>query len=321
MGKSIDKKFTAITLTLNACIDRTIWVDRLTPGALHRVLHSRSDSSGKGINVSKALQRWGISTHAIVVVGGMSGEQIRQDLSELGLPAQFVQVRGETRINVKVIEESHGRMTELNERGAPVREKDLSEVEASIERVADDADWLVLSGSLPPGAPSDYYGQLGARYRDRLSVALDAEGDALALGLQAHPALIKPNLSEMETLLGRPLRSPDAWYQACAELQQQGVERVVLSLGEQGAVFAGTIDEGVYWAKSRPVTVKSLAGCGDIMLAATIQGMSRRWSWRDIARFATAAATAAATLEGTTAPTLDQVQAMLDGITLTRLSD
>ena len=123
-----------VTVTLNPAIDRTIWVDRLDPGALHRVQKSRSDVGGKGINVSRALRLWGARTRVVAVVGGEAGKTIRRSLESEGLPGDFITIPGESRINTKVIEAHAGRLTELNEAGPHLDPDVPSQVAEAVAR-------------------------------------------------------------------------------------------------------------------------------------------------------------------------------------------
>lgn len=303
-----------LTVTLNPAIDRTIWIEGLSPGDLHRVRRSQTDVGGKGINVSRALRGWGSKTQVVAVLGGENGSVIQRTLEAEGLSGAFIMLEGESRTNIKVIEEPTGRMTELNEAGPGLKAAGLDDVAAAIVERLGAARWLVLSGSLPPGAPTDAYRRLieaAKARRPDLPVALDTSGAALRLGLQGAPSLIKPNRDEMEQLLGRRLGDdPGQWKRAADEVRAKGIDRVVLSLGAQGALFAGGADEGSLWARSEPVKVASPTGCGDTLLAATLFALCQGWTWERCARFAVAAATAAATLPGTAFPSLEQIGEM-----------
>jgi 1-phosphofructokinase len=309
-----------LTVTLNPAIDRTIWVDQLKPGELHRAARSSVDAAGKGINVSRALRRWGMPTEIVAVLGGRTGEAIQQALLSEGLEGCFLPAHGESRTNVKVVEAPTGRMTEFNEMGPPMGPAGLDRVIQALSQRLERADWLVLSGSLPRGTPPEAYQRIieaARRARPGMPVALDASGEALRLGLAAAPGLIKPNRHEMEELLNRPLPDLKAWKEAALEVQAAGVERVVLSLGADGALFAAA--EGCYWAKSKPVEVKSPTGCGDTLLAATLYALGQKRAWEECARFAVAAATAAAMLPGTQFPALEEIGAALAGVTVRRV--
>ena len=309
-----------LTVTLNPAVDRTVWVERLIPGRLHRIKAGRSDAAGKGINVSRALAGWGAETEAVALLGGATGELIRRALEDAGVPGRFIAIAGESRVNTKIIEEATGQLTELNEAGPVVTELELDAVAEAISARVPAVSWLVLSGSLPPGVEPRAYRTLIQRARagrSDLPVALDASGEAFALGLEAKPDIVKPNREEMEQLVGGSVERLEDRIEAVRKVRAMGVKRVVLSLGAEGAIFGGP--EGLICAKSKPVEVKSSTGCGDTLLAATLYGLTLGWPWERCAVFAVAAATAAAMLEGTAFPTLAQIAEAEKGVAITAL--
>lgn len=309
---------TAVTLTLNPCVDRTVWLPSVTLGELNRVKRSRVDYSGKGVNVAKALHGWGRPVVAVGILAGETGRRIEADLNRTGIDSRFLYVPGESRTNIKLIDEASGSMTEINEAGVPVDPETLSQLVDLIAPLAAEARFLVLSGSLPPGVPAEYYADLIRQVGARTHVVLDTSGEALRRGIRARPAMVKPNQAEAKEWLGTPLEGPEDWVSACRAMQRHGVEWVILSLGADGAVFASERD-GLWWARSEPVVVRSLAGCGDTLVAAAIMGEAEGWRWSETAAFAVAAATVAATLEGTTFPERDQVERAVGAVTLERL--
>lgn len=136
-------------------------------------------------------------------------------------------------------------------------------------------DLVVLSGSLPAGAPADTYRRWTERCRQASArVFLDADGEALARGLQAGPYLIKPNRDELSRLVGRPLSSCADIAEAAQGLFAYGVRKIVVSLGGEGALY---LTEGKMWqAQAVPVPVGSTVGAGDSMLAALALAAQRQ---------------------------------------------
>ena len=301
-------------MTLNPSLDRTLWVDRLEPGSLHRVALSREHPSGKGVNVSLALHAWGEPTRVCAVVGGRTGERIRQALDRAGIPHDLVTCDGETRTNTKVIERISGRLTEFNEPGPRVAPEIADQVMEAVARGRKEASYVALSGSLPPGVDPDCYKAMIERLKRGGPVALDASGPALKEGIKAGPDLVKPNVEELESLAGKELPRLEDRLWALQRVHEMGVRMVALSMGPDGALFSD--GRRVAWAKSEPVDVKSPVGCGDVLLAGLLFALKRSWDWSACARFAVAAATAAAMQEGTEPPPFSEVQAALDIVTV-----
>ena len=141
-----------VTLTLNPSVDRTVEVETLARGEVLRALGVRVDPGGKGINVSRALASHGIPTRAVVTIGGAEGEHLIALLRGTGIDVVPVPIAGAIRSNITVVEPD-GTTTKLNEPGAELTADELNAVFGAVELAIASADWLVASGSLPPGTP------------------------------------------------------------------------------------------------------------------------------------------------------------------------
>lgn len=141
-----------ITVTMNPAIDKTVDIDRLERGDLNRIKRVELDAGGKGINVSKTIKELGGSSIATGFLGGNSGQIIRQVLKDWGVETDFVEVDGETRTNLKVVEKM-GEVTELNEPGPEVTEAQLEALMLKLEGYAGADTLFVLAGSIPKGVP------------------------------------------------------------------------------------------------------------------------------------------------------------------------
>ena len=186
-----------VTLTANPSVDRTIEVDVLRPGTVIRARASRVDAGGKGVNVARALAAHGCEATAVLPSGGAEGAQLEALLAGAGLDLRTVRIAGSIRANVTVVE-ADGTTTKLNEPGPGLSQAELDALAVTLTDAAAQADWVVLSGSLPPGAPVGWYAglirQLGGT---GLRVAIDSSGPPLAMAIAARPDLIKPNREEL----------------------------------------------------------------------------------------------------------------------------
>lgn len=304
------------TVTANPSVDKYLFLDRFRHGGLNRVARVEVYPSGKGINVSLALLGLGVRSTVVAQAAGRAGEFVEQSVRALGLDTVFSYTSGETRTNIKLVESMLPQVTEINEPGPLAEAQDVARFTQCVLAQADAADMLVFSGSLTPGMPSSFYADLARRLGDRgVLVAVDTEGDALRLALGAGPCWIKPNRAEVEGLLGRRLASRNDFGCAAQEMMIMGAERVVISDGASGALFASA--DGVVWARfGGTIQASSPFGCGDAMLAGTLLAWDSGRSLHEIARFAVAVATAAAMCEGTTFATHDQVEEIIDLVQL-----
>ena len=273
----------------------------------------RTDAGGKGINVAQALKKFGEEVLALGFLAGSNGHFITRALADSGINADFLDVPGETRVNLKIRDPLCGTETELNEPGFQVSPVHLEALKQKIREYAAACEVVVFSGSLPPGAPPEIFAELMTIARALgAKCMLDTAGPALSRGLEACPLLIKPNRAEVEGLVQRSLSTRRELAEAARQVLKMGAEEAVISLGADGAVAANH----QYWLSARPpsVTPRSSVGAGDAMVAAMAYGEVKHLSFRDSFSLAIAASAAAVTLEGSKLADLPQIQSLLSQV-------
>lgn len=288
------------TVTLNPSVDRTLHFEALTLGAVNRATATRTDWSGKGVNVSQALHSLGVPTVMTGFVAGAYGHVLVEKLKTQGYVCAFLEVQGETRSNITVIDLATGTATKLNEPGPTVTVEDIARFEAHLLGLVRPGDLCVFCGSLPAGAPPGTY----ARFIRALSAmgvpsVLDTSGTALKVGCDAGPWLIKPNALEAQELLGRPLEE-GRWAEAALAMRASGPENVLLTLGAQGAIWAE--DKALWWAEPPAIHEVSNIGAGDAALAGALYAWQAGLPPEEYARWAAATGTAKALCDGTQMP-------------------
>lgn len=277
-------------VALNAAIDKTYVVPTFPRGLATRIPEMHVYPGGKGINVARGVAQLGERAIATGFVGGFNGAYIREALTAQGVPHDFVDIAGESRLCLNVLHDG-GASTELIEPGPAVDSSALDRMERRIRALAERADIVAFSGSAPEGAPPDLYARWIAIAREAGAAAyLDASGELLALGAAAKPDFVKPNEAEVAALLGRPAAS-EAELLACArELVAGGVGIAAITLGGAGAIVASR--EGVYRVYAPKLDVVSAVGCGDAFVAGMAVGALRRRPLLERVRLAAAAASA-----------------------------
>jgi len=258
------------TLTVNPSIDRTISVDRLRIGSSVLATATTVEPAGKGVNVSRALALNGLHTTAIFPLGDV-------DRGGFGSLAETMNVRpvrvaGELRTNVTIVE-ADGCITRVKEVGPQISSEDVECLLATTVDAALSSNWVVASGSLPPGTSLSIYRDLATRLEGTgARLAVDTSGDALEATVGSPVALLKPNRKELAELVGAPIETLGDVVDAAIALQLRAAEVVIVSLGSDGAVLADK--DGVRFGSTAVEAVGNTVGSGDAMLAGFIAGKS-----------------------------------------------
>lgn len=287
-----------ITVTLNPAVDKTVALDKLTPGEVNRVTLVRLDPGGKGLNVSRVIRELGGASIATGFVSGSIGRSIEHSLNEVGIADDFIHTAGQSRTNTAIFEKSTGETTTLNEAGPEISPRHVEELYKKVSGRLVAGDWLVLAGSIPPGVPAEIYAELisAAKKKGALTV-LDADGDPLRLGVKAGPFMIKPNRHELSALLGTEPKTVADYLAAARDLQGLGIPVVIISLGSDGAV---AVKEQEAWQVVPPkVIALGAVGPGDSMVAGVVLDLSRKRAFADSLRLGAAAAAATVMMPGT----------------------
>jgi 1-phosphofructokinase len=304
-----------VTLTANPSLDRTLALPGpLTRGGVARLAPSSTEPGGKGVNVARAVAAAG--GDVVTVLPAADDDPIVRALRGLDLPMATVPIATPVRTNY-TLAEPDGTTTKLNEPGAPLDEEARGALTIAMHQHAEGASWVVLSGSLPPGTPLDWYADLVRSLRDTgAKIAVDtSEAPLLALlagGPDAAPDLLKPNSEELAQLSGVPeahLTANRATALAAVDtLHARGVAEVLLTLGADGALLSCA--EGVWAATPPRIAVRSTVGAGDCSLAGHLLADLAGAAPAERLRSAVAYGAASASLPGSAVPTPEQVAAL-----------
>jgi 6-phosphofructokinase 2 len=288
-----------VTLTINPSIDTSTSVDRVTPIHKLRCSVPHRDPGGGGINVARVAIRFGADVNALYATGGATGELLHRLVDREGIPNLAIQVSEETRESFTVFEGATGHEYRFVLPGPQLSEQEWRQFLGALAVIKDHPHFVVASGSLSPGVPPDFYAH-AARIAKGLGakVVLDTSGPPLAAALEEGVYLIKPNLRELNELVGVSLGEEDAWVGACRRLTQAGrAEIVALTLGDRGALLV-TRDQA-WRADALPIKPVSAVGAGDSFLGAMVWSIARGNSMEDAFRYGLAAGSAALLSPGT----------------------
>lgn len=297
------------TVTLNPAIDLSLRVsDGLMPGSINKSYGMRTCPGGKGINVSKTLKVLGKES---VVCAGLCGEDGDKLFDMLKNDFEVLSIRypaGNTRTNIKISGEN-GVTTDINGEG-PLYDRDSVErFKELLKGRLNNGDTVVLSGSPPSGSPSGIYADLIRCFSsvEGVSVILDCAGDYLKEGLKALPSAVKPTCEE----LGLD-NDPECTMEEVRNIVSKGIQRCLISMGGEGAVFADR-DQPPLYLKAMDVKVCCTTGCGDAMTAGLAYAFDEGMTPEDTFRLCMALASAEAETEGTDPPLKERVTELYCG--------
>jgi 1-phosphofructokinase len=295
-----------LTVTLNPSIDKTITLENINLNQLNRAIDTRVDPGGKGINVARVLQNLGIEVLATGLIAGDIGKKLLKALDNRGIANDFYTIQGETRTNLKLLDLSNHKITEINEPGVLISENDLNGFRKKYKSLLKQAEIIVLSGSLPPGIPVSFYQEcIEIGKKNNKKVILDADGQVFIEGLKAIPFAIKPNLQELEVVAGKQIKNKGQIIEEIKKFISQGIELVIVSMGPEGAIIGNK--HQILSVDTWNIDVKGATGAGDSMVAALIYSLQNQYSLPELAKMSVAAGTITASKVGTQICTLNEV--------------
>lgn len=279
------------TVTLNVAIDKAYVVDDLQVGDVMRVKECSYTAGGKGLNVSKVATIAGGKVIATGFIGGHAGAFVEEQLSHKEIETKFIKVQGETRSCINIIQSNTGAHTEFLEPGVEVTQQNVADLVDTLKELTQKSRVLTISGSVPRGVDHTIYKQLIKIGKENGNkVILDTSGKLLEQGILALPTMIKPNISEMSALIGRPMDSMEEVIAGAKQLHEKGIEIVAVSLGEEGVLVV--CEAGIYQAKPPTIKAVNTVGCGDSMVAGFAMGLMLEYTIEETLKLAVAVSAA-----------------------------
>jgi 1-phosphofructokinase family hexose kinase len=293
-----------LTVTLNPAIDKLYTILGFQPGGVYRPTETRVYAGGKGINVARVFQALGGAVTATGFLGGGNGEYIRQSLGKESLPEAFVSIAQDSRVCTMILDPERHTETDLNEIGPIVSLAECESLISHLRELLPASKAVVLSGSLPPGAPAGLYADIICLAQDEFGVPamLDASNDALQFGALAKPFLLKPNVHELTALSVEG----DGWAGSASALRTRyGVPLALVTGGSRGAVLASA--DGIWEASPPVIDLVSTVGSGDSLTAAFVWAWEQNYSLPEALKLGVAAGAANATAYGSGFCTRSQI--------------
>lgn len=288
-----------LTLTMNPSIDKSTGLQKVEPNKKLRCQQPSFTPGGGGINVARAICKLGGEAKAVYPAGGPTGDILEHLLEKENVVQCRITTESWMRENLAVIEEITNDHYRFEMPGAYLHEHEWKSCLETILKEGQTANYLVASGSLPPGVPDDFYTQLAIKARDtKLKIIVDTSGESLRKLKGPGIFMLKPNLRELCDYTGNKLTSEEDQEQAARELVNNGTcDILVLSLGASGVLLVTKDFQKRF--RSPKVSVKSRIGAGDSTVAGIVLGLTRKMDLKQAVMFGLSSGAAAVMTPGT----------------------
>lgn len=259
------------TVTLNPALDYSIQMAEFNLGKLNLSEKAYFLGGGKGINVSKVLKNLGVQSVALGFLGGFTGEFIKKELKDKEIEERFVEVEGNTRVNLKI---KNGEVeTEVAGISPKITKENLDALLGELSKLVD-GDILVLSGSVPKDINSNVYAEIMKSIKKDVKVIIDTRGEAFEAALESKPYLVKPNHHELEEFCKKEFHTIEEIIDGAKMIQARGAQNVIVSMGKDGSMLI-TKEGDVYRGNVPKGVLRNSVGAGDSMVAGIVSKLAK----------------------------------------------
>ena len=287
-----------VTITFSPCIDKSTSIPSLVPEKKLKCAVPKLEPGGGGINVARAIKKLGGDALAIFPSGGYTGKFFNHLLEKENIASVIIETAQETRENIIILDESTNNQYRFGMPGTALSENEWKQCLQAVEEISN-AEFIVASGSLPPGIPLNIYAQLAKMVKNKKArFIVDTSGEALRYAADEGVYLLKPNLGELSTLAGKSeLQQGEIKTIAQGIIAKGNCEVLVVSMGAAGAMLV--TNETAEMITPPSVIRKSTVGAGDSMVAGIVFYLSQGKSLPEAIKYGVACGTAATMNPGT----------------------
>lgn len=288
-----------VTVTMNPAIDKSTTLDKMIPEKKMRCAEPTIEAGGGGINVSKAINELGGMSQAVFTAGGDTGKLLQQIMANLQIKSSVIEVKAATRENFTATEQLTNAQYRFVMPGGRLSAREIEKCLLAVSSLQPFPSIIVASGSLPAGAPDNFFARLAAiSKKGGAKFIVDTSGIPLQLAAREGVYLLKPNLAELCSLAGREYLQLDEVVITSREIIRKGLcEVLVVSMGAAGAML---ITKDLYKRFPAPIVKKlSTVGAGDSMVAGMVWMLMQNKPLMEVVRFGVACGTAATMNAGT----------------------
>jgi tagatose 6-phosphate kinase len=280
-----------LVICLNPALQRTLWFNKFNHDEVNRTSKRVLSAGGKGVNVARIITGLGEEATLLTVLGGHTGEIIKNCLDQDQIPYHVVGVSSETRNCTTILDGKQNKQTEMVEEGDRITKSKSDTVVQVFQKLLKKSRFVVISGTALPGFPKTIYQQFVRMANQRgVRTLIDATVDLLKKSLWANPFLVKPNWKEMETLAQKEIRDIQSMKVSMQAMHEEGTDAVLVTTESSSAIL---YHEARFYRIDPPkVKVVNSIGSGDGVAAGISIGMVRGLSLIESVRLGIACGTA-----------------------------
>jgi len=260
-----------LTVTINPLLERRINYSEISLGRLHRRGKEALKAGGKGINVSRQLNKLEIQNLAFIFLGGLNGKLLRNVLNEEKIIFSAINIKQETRYCTVVIDDGKSIATSFFSPNSVISLGESIEFKSKLEKMIQNCEMVVFSGSSPCKEADDIFpfGIETANKYDKISVC-DTYGTHLNVCLKKSPTIVHNNVDEVESSLNISLKSEKEKIEYLDFLYSNGIKQAYLTDGGK-EIYASTLD---FKFKVIPPKITAIdpTGSGDAFTAGIVYG-------------------------------------------------
>ncbi|MFC1596131.1 1-phosphofructokinase family hexose kinase [Candidatus Margulisiibacteriota bacterium] len=277
------------TVTLNPALDKLYLINDFKLHNLHRLgdlIRTGTTPGGKGINVAIFAQRMGIESNAMGFIGGHTGRIVEEMVREEKVTTNFIFVEHETRIDITIIDEKNDTLTEINESGPPVFQEDLDAFIERYERILEDSELVILSGSIPPNVPPDIYATLiDLANKKNIKTILNTSKAPLEAGIEAGPTIVYPDMRSAYNMYGKKTETMEDYSHLASFIKEKNPKiEMVIFTNPVRDIFVADVEGHHYQAKIEDLRIVNLFGFGDALVGGLVLGLNENKSLIEILR-------------------------------------
>lgn len=276
-----------LTVTINPLVEQRFTYRKVSFKIQNRNGKLKLAAGGKGINVSRQLNKLNIQNIALTFAGGKYGKLFRDLISKEGIAFSLINTNSETRICSVIIDSEKSKLSYFFGENQVITPEETVKFISKMEKMIQNCEIVIFSGSSPCKETDIIFPagiNLAAKY-DKISIC-DTYGGHLSDCYSAAPKIVHNNVDEVTKSLQVKLENEVDKINYLNDLYSKGVKQVFLTNGEN-KTYASNFD--FHYSVTVPkINTLDPTGSGDAFVAGIAYGWNKKITFVEQIKFASA---------------------------------